>query len=247
MPIEAFEDRILNDLLPAFCNDPARRYDIAGFRQDFSKVHEKDAKNFLRALDAGLVKLEGRLYRAPLSRAGEQFFWDGKRAAKPRLITLWLEPIITVAALCKLHFDFQWPKQLLGTQSVDWAFDVTAYLEADLLNERIACEVKKTADELIQLVELMHHFRRSTTECPKAGKPRNAYKKVQGLRARRAPIFWALGPGGQSLVFNVSYDEDGTLSFDEASSAALAYPGSVSQQSKSGLHCAIDGKMPSSV
>jgi hypothetical protein len=224
VPPKAFEDRILNDLLPAFCNDPARRYDVAGFRPDFSKVHEQDAQNFLRAFDANLVKLEGRLYRAPQSRAGEQFFWDGGRVVKPRLITLWLEPIITVAALSKLHFDFQWPKQLLGTQSADWAFDVTAYLETDLINEQIACEVKKTGSELIQLVELMHYFGQTTTEEAKPGKSRNAYKKVQGLRSRRAPIFWALGPGGQSLVFKVSYAEDGTVSFDEASVAALAYP-----------------------
>lgn len=166
MPSEAFEYRILNDLLPAFCNHPhrsAKNYHVSGFKPNFSAIDDIDAENFLKAMDAGLVSpVERRrrapLYEAPQSRAGEQLFWEHDKNAIPRPLTLWIEPIITIATLSTLHFDFGWPRELLGTQSVDWAFDVAAYVASDLENEYIACEVKKTVEEVDRLVESMRKF-----------------------------------------------------------------------------------------
>src|SRR5690349_9926108 len=102
----AFEDRILNELLPIFCNDSSRGWGCDGFRNEWHKVSEVDAQDFLRGLDNGLVEHVGRgLYRAPKSLASEQFFWSGRKNTHPRLVTLWIEPIITVAVLSRLHFD----------------------------------------------------------------------------------------------------------------------------------------------
>ena len=129
---QTFRNRVLNDLLPTYCNDPSRLWDVAGFKQDWDKIGEIDAADFLRGVDGELVKHEGRgLYRAPRSTAREQFFWPGVKKKTPRPITLWVEPIITVAVLARLHFDLGWPKELIGTQSKDWAFDVTTYLSTD--------------------------------------------------------------------------------------------------------------------
>ena len=65
-------------LLPTFCNDPSRGRGCEGFKEDWTKVTEKDAADFLSALDAGLIEHVGRgLYRAPKSHASEQFFWEG--------------------------------------------------------------------------------------------------------------------------------------------------------------------------
>lgn len=155
--LQSFQDRIVNDFLPTFCNDPTRAYGADGFRPDWEKVSEVDAADFLRGIDGGLVKHVGRgLYRAPRSRAGEQFFWSGLKRKKPRPITLWVEPIITVAVLARLHFALGWPKELLGTQTEkDWAFDVATYLSGDLKGEYIACEVKKSTAEIDRLLELM--------------------------------------------------------------------------------------------
>src|SRR5712664_1953376 len=50
-------------------------------------------------------------------------------------VTIWVEPIITVAVLSRLHFKWGWPKELIGTQSQKWEFDVTAYRASDLSNE----------------------------------------------------------------------------------------------------------------
>ena len=79
MASEAFKERVLSDLLPAFCNDPARNYGVAGFKSNFRDIHDADAEAFLRGLDAGLVRLDGNMYRAPRSGAREQLFTEGSK------------------------------------------------------------------------------------------------------------------------------------------------------------------------
>ena len=155
--IQTFQDRILGDLLPAFCDHPKRGWSCEGFKKDWKNISAKDAEDFLFALDAGLIEHDDErgLYLAPKSCAGEQFFWEGKKSVSPRPITLWLEPVITVAVLARLHFKWGWPKDLLGAQSRKEEFDVTAYSRSDSNNEYLACEIKKTVKELDQMVELM--------------------------------------------------------------------------------------------
>ena len=224
MSINEFRNRIVDVLLPEFCGDSKRRYDPVGFKCDFSAIKEIDAINFIRGMDAGLLKLVGRMYFASQSRAGEQFFWEGQRSIVPRPITLWLEPIICVATLSVLHFEHQWPKQALGTQSSDWAFDVTAYVDNNVENEYIACEVKKTIKEIDRLIVLMRKFGLSPLCKAKNRIEENAYKKVAALRSRRASIFWAVGPGGYGAVMRMAYPGDDRVMFEETTIAELQYP-----------------------
>ncbi len=222
-----FRKLVLSHLLPEFCGAPKRNYDPAGFREASIRVSEADAANFARAWQAGLIEHLGEgVYRSPMSCASEQFFWEGLKTEQPRTITLWLEPIITVATLARLHFDFGWPKHLLGTQSADWAFDVTAFLSAGNANEYIACEVKKTVSEVSQLIDLMQLYatRNDISESSLKAKEKNAYRKVLGLRARRAPIFWAVGPDLLSRVFNITYGAAGEVHMEETTEARLSLP-----------------------
>lgn len=128
--LQEFQSRILNEFLPEFCNDPTRAYGPDGFKPDWYKVSDVDAADFLRGIDSGLVEhVERGLYKAQCSVAREQFFWSGLKRKLPRPITLWVEPIISVAVLARLHFELGWPKTLLGTQTKNgWTFDVAAYL-----------------------------------------------------------------------------------------------------------------------
>ncbi len=225
---QAFKDRIVEDLLPTFCDDPSRGWGCGGFKEDWENVKEKDAADFLLALDAGLIEHQGRgLYRAPRSWASEQFFWSGKKSVVPRPVTLWVEPIITVAALSRLHFKWGWPKELIGTQSPKWEFDVTAYLASDLSNEYVACEVKKTGSELNQLVELMQRFStdRDAGDALKSSSEKNAFRKLKGLQKRHASIFWALGPNCYNKVFRMTYTDGGEVIFKSASDDSLTYAG----------------------
>jgi hypothetical protein len=225
---QAFKDRILGDLLPTFCNHPSRGWGCEGFKEDWKNVSEKDAADFLLALDAGLIEHQGRgLYQAPKSLASEQFFWSGKKSVLPRPVTLWVEPIITVAVLSRLHFKWGWPKELIGTQSRHWEFDVTAYRASDPSNEYVACEVKKTVAEQDQMVELMQRFStdRDAGDALKSTKEINAFRKLKGLQARRASIFWALGPNGANKVYRMTYTDRGAVIFKSASDEALSYAG----------------------
>jgi hypothetical protein len=182
---QAFKDRFVGDLLPTFCNDPSRGWGCEGFKEDWKDVTEKDAADFLLALDAGLIEHRGRgLYRAPKSLASEQFFWSGKKSILPRPVTLWVEPIITVAVLARLHSKWGWPKELIGTQFQHWEFDVTAYRASDPSNEYVVCEVKKTVAEQDQLVELMQRFStdRDAGDALKSSREKNAFRKLKGFK-----------------------------------------------------------------
>jgi hypothetical protein len=105
-------------------------------------------------------------------------------------------------------------------------FDVTAYRASDLENEYVACEVKKTDAELEQLVELMQRFSADRDLRPKSSREINAFRKLTGLQARSAPIFWAVGPNGANKVFRMTYTDGGAATWKSASEEALTYPGS---------------------
>ncbi|WP_419827293.1 hypothetical protein [Sphingomonas sp.] len=214
----------MNDLLPAFCNDPKRGYDIAGFQQKSLKpIQNVDAENFIKGLDAGLVQVDGNMYRARRSSAREQLFTEGWKSNTPRRITVWAESVIIIATLARLHFSYSWPADLLGTQSRDGAFDIMTFVPPDFANEFIACEVKKSTRELAKLIQWMNEFGAEPSRKFKNDAEENAFNKVVGLRLRHAPIFWAVGPGGTGTVFKVSYTEDGQVNFEEAPLTVLQY------------------------
>jgi len=216
----AFQQLLYDQLVPEFCGDPKRRCDPSTFNRASVRVSEHDAHYFLKAWEGGLLRHAGRgIYHASRGAAGEQFFWTGRNVPGARSFSLWLEPIITVAALARLHFDFEWPQDLIGTQSVDWSFDLVAF-RPDMRDEWIAGEVKKTKGEVDQLLALMEAFGRDPSlPIPASGKARNAYKKVAGLRARRAPVFWAVGPDGLSKVYLAEYRDDDVIQLVEQANA----------------------------
>lgn len=220
----AFEALLYGQLIPQFCADQSRRCNAANFVRSSVKVSEEDAAYFLKAWEADLIQHAGRgIYRTAKGAAGEQFFWEGMKSKEPRPFSLWLEPVITVAGLARLHFDYGWPAHLIATQSIDWAFDLVAFHpESD--RELIACEVKKTTTEVDQLISFMEQFCANPVHPePPSGKARNAFKKVSALRARRAAIFWALGPNGYSRIFRAVYGDDGTIRLNPVSNDELHF------------------------
>lgn len=205
---QEFWRRLESEWLLAYCNDPDRQYSLDGFVRDRTIVGNRDAADFLRAVDHSIVTIEaGGRFRMPRSSTHEVLFWEHERDVSPRRLTLWLEPIITIAAVARLHLDYGWPLQCLGMQSRDSAFDVTAFLPRDLTNEFIAGEVKPTAKQLDTLLNRLHACcqRGKHDDCLASSTRRNAHKKWLGLQRCQAPIFWALGPDGDSRVFEVSH------------------------------------------
>lgn len=222
--MDEFRKRLREAWLIPFCS--RHGYSDAGFvGESVDKLDPIDATDFLAAIDDELVVHENGIFRAPCSKATEQIFWQWGTKQIPVKISLWREPIITMAGLARLHRKFGWPRSQLGMQSKSWAFDLVAY-SPDQSEELIACEVKKSWTEVEKLISLMQKHKSSSVESISrvSGSERNALKKVFGLRLSKPPVFWALGPNGQSLVFRMKYDSIGGVDFNLAGEQALLYP-----------------------
>ena len=216
-------NRFHQEWLIPFCE--RHGYSDAGFvSESVDKLDPSDAKDFMAAVDDGLVVHDNGVFRAPCSKATEQIFWQGDTKTSPRKISLWIEPIITMAGLSRLHRKYGWPMSQLGMQSKTWAFDLVAYSK-DKERELVTCEVKKTWREVEKLISFMGLHNNSLEEEISSiqGAERNAFKKVIGLRLSRAPIFWALGPGNESRVFEVKYGADEEVMLVPSEDKTLAY------------------------
>ena len=161
----------------------------------------------------------------PLSRAYETIFWEGAVGVTPRAITLWIEPVITIATAARLHLDYGWPKSNIGMQSKTGEFDFMVYLDTAGSLLAVGGEVKKSVKELDQLMSLMTGFKigqyPAITSVPKFSL--NAYKKWLGLFHCKAPFFWAVGPAGYTQLFRMSYEADGNMTFEAVSNDLLKY------------------------
>lgn len=221
---DEFEALIFARLITDFCSDPKRQMEAASFQRNSLNLSDYDAFQFMRAWRSGMLQHQGRgIYQFCENGSREQLFWSGSSTINPRPFTLWIEPVIAVGAMARLHFDFGWPHNRIGTQSEDWAFDIVAF-QAQSDCEWIAGEVKKTQLEINQLLELMRGFGCDpSSEEPRSGKPRNAYKKVAALRRRQPPLFWAIGPNGFSRVFRVQYLANAHLILTEADERELRF------------------------
>ncbi|MDR6710208.1 hypothetical protein J2X73_004613 [Novosphingobium sp. 1748] len=219
----AFDELLEGTLIPAFCSDPARRMNASGFVARSNTLSESDAADFLRAWQAGLPVHQGRgQYLVGAATVREQFFTSGSKGPAERSFTLWLEPIITVGAIGRLHFDHGWPIGCLSAQSADWAFDVVATL--DRKRAIIAGEVKKTRKEIDDLIFYMKQYSAEPGAIDSmSGKIRNGYKKVVSLRKLRAPVLWLVGPDQYEHVFEVAYSRDGMMEFIPTLPLALAF------------------------
>ena len=222
--LKAFEDRLHNDWLVAYCQDPQRGYDVAGYREDSNKVTPLDATDFLWAMDHRLLEDHGGgRYRLPKSGADVVLFWEGHKTKSPRRITLSMEPIIAIASVARLHRDFGWPKRCLGLEPAKWEFDIAAFLSESSATEYIAGEVKKSVRELNVLLAHLQAMSGAADAQHTKGRT-NARRKLEGLRRGRAPLFWAVGPGGVSHLFEVSYGAQYPVQLKEVSIERLGCP-----------------------
>ncbi|MCF7532284.1 hypothetical protein [Pseudomonas petrae] len=118
-----------------FCDH--REYAYGGFvASALDKLSEVDARDFIDAVDSGLVTHQAGAFEAACSNAKKYLFWEGATSVSPRRLTLWLEPVITIAGLRRLHHRYGWPH-------ASYAFDFVGY-QADQKTELAVCEAKPT-------------------------------------------------------------------------------------------------------
>lgn len=227
--LERFDDILQSRLVPEYCQGAFLASTTAEFRPSRLHFGEEDARHFVMGWEAELIAHDGGgKYKAPRNSACEKFFNVSDKSVLPRTFTLAQEAVLTVGVLARLRFDFGWPKDLLGTQSVSYAFDAIACLPEVAPTEYIACEVKKTPAEVENLLCDMQALCAADAGVIDAVKlkarQRNALKKIRRLRQVRAPIFWAVGPCGVSKVFRVSRRQDGSLDLLPDNETALMFP-----------------------
>lgn len=215
-----FSRRVREEWLPAYCSDPKRNYDPSGFRVESIKVSEVDARDCMLAIDRGIVvDTGGGRYSACRSSAQEVLFWEGHKSSSPRPITLWLEPVITFAALARLHNTHAWPKESLGMQSKGWAFDLAAHGSNQDQPPRILGEVKKTTSELNRLKE---DLLRLSAGAAHDTVPTNSMKKWRELLATRPSLVWLVGPNEESYAYAPVYGSS-ACTLQEINDSALAH------------------------
>lgn len=212
--IEVFSVRFLQEWLPKYCG-PKDGRTPDGFRMEtLSRLTEHDAYRFLRALEDGVVVEADGFFRAPRSGAREQLISTGSKTASPRPLTLWLEPIVTIGALGRLHGEFGWPAERMGMQTDSYAFDFVCY-DSTGASVEIAGEVKNSRADIDALLRRVSALgREAPLEIePASTRPqeRNAYKKVLGLRRDRPDLFWATGPGGEGTPNRVAWARDSEM------------------------------------
>lgn len=209
--LKEFTRRVMVGWLPAYQREREHQPGEFEFQAKSIKVSERDASDMMRLIDAGCLIQTGRgNFTFARSSAKEALFWEGAKSRTPRCVTLWIEPVITLAALARLHFDYGWPIESLGSQSKKWEFDVVAFETAASEAEAIAGEVKKSTKELDVLIGHLQNFAASgCTEEPSDGGAKNAFRKWIGLRDRKIPLFWAVGPDRHEFAFAMQYLDDG--------------------------------------
>lgn len=209
--VALFRECVESVLLPEYCN--ARNHEPRAFEaSSLDRIGPLDAHDFLRALDNQLITTDGSArYWMDKRDATEAFFWEGLKASRPRPITLWAEPVITVGAIARLHFDHGWESAQLRTQPKPWAFDLSASLPHRDGREYILGEVKKTVREIDKLSRQLLGF----CDAPPAAEPikghpaRNAYKKWVRLLKSEAQVLWLIGPEQYAITFRIVRDGGG--------------------------------------
>ncbi len=211
-----FMDVLEQELIPSFCSRSDRNMTRKGFRCDNLKdLRDQDMLDFLRGWQENLFKHRGGgLYEAPQGGSQEQFFWSGLKANSPRTFSLWHEPVIALGVLARMHLDFRWPRELIGSQTKPaYAFDVFG-CESDKNDQPLlVCEVKKSSKEIDALVAHMQEFglKPALTKeslLTSTSTAKNAWMKVTALRKNPAGMFWAVGPGRYERLFLVEYSGD---------------------------------------
>ncbi len=203
-----FERRLYDTWLPSFCAARGDDFLEAGFRgSGTEKLSEFDAYWFLQAVQSGYVSEHGGFFSNDRFASREQIFSSGSKGTVPRVLTLWIEPIITIGAIARLIEQFGITPERVGAQSeYPWPFDLAVYVE-DQRSVVLTGEVKKARSEIVHLIDQMAEFggQPSLTREPTNQVARNSYRKVVGIRKLRPKLFWALGPSGLGHAFRIDW------------------------------------------
>jgi len=172
-------------------------------------LHADEANGFLRALDAGIVRVtdSGRCALPSIHRASAKPTEPCLFSRRPdgSVYLAWREFITQVGAVASLVLEYGWPTGLVALDPRTLEFDVAGFASpASDAFMAVAGETKKTQRELSRLLAQMDLAIRSPdvlTQRPSS----DGSKKYRGLVKERPLYFWAVAPGVRR-AFRVKHD-----------------------------------------
>jgi hypothetical protein len=169
------------------------------------RIPDSDIEWFFRTLSFGvLTELPNGDFRAPRPGATERLYWHGSTKERPVLVSISIEPVISIGAIARLIDTLGWPAECLGLQTGKWGFDLTCYApHSDTVV--MQCEVKTSERDVDRMCQYFE-ARLNGTGSPDIAKPaqrKNWDAKLAELNSTRPEILWALGPGGYERVYRV--------------------------------------------
>jgi hypothetical protein len=189
-----------------YCELANRPSAVVALPTDF---HSDEAIGFLRAVDAGIVRVtdSGRCTLPSIHRASAKPTEPCLFSQRPdgSVYLAWREYITQVGAVASLVLDYGWPVGLVALDPRTLEFDVAGFASSTggaLMI--VAGETKKTQTELYRLLAQMHAASRSDFT-PGRRAPADGQKKFRGLLKERPPYFWAVAPGVRKS-FRVTYE-----------------------------------------
>ena len=129
-------------------------------------------------------------------------------------------PVITFAALARLHFRHGWPKEFLGSQPRGGAFDLVGFRRSDDQQPFLLGEVKKSSRELASLREDLLALADGASH---EDRPRNSINKWNALLKTRPALLWLVGPAEEEYVYVPAYTGT-SVQLRLSPAAALDYP-----------------------
>ena len=217
--LQRFRRHVLDEWLPKYCSNPKKKYDPTGFEEEsLARVSEVDAADCINAIASGTVRDDGHgCFRAHHSTANEYLFWElGPKSLPKRPIRLWLEPVITFAAVERLRSRHGWPVERLGLQPSGWAFDFAAFDSSG--QPLILGEVKKTSRELSRLQRDLLKLASGQVR----GVLDNSARKWKAIVSMRPHLVLLVGPADECIPYEVAPLDTG-VHLIEAGMSALDF------------------------
>lgn len=169
----------------------------------------EDIEHFRRAVECGLAEISHdgsyRIRSDCADGISSHSQPDGGRSV-PSIQAP--EHIIGLAAMARLHLDFGWPKECLIGYPHRSSFSIVASVLPKSNSAHIACDVRKTADELARLVadvRILCRKRPLISRQASGEEGCSARRWLETFRRNRPALFWVLGPSATRILYQLSY------------------------------------------
>lgn len=171
--------------------------------KNLEKIGDSEAARFVSAFDEGLVcaREDGDFIFPATNRTIRVFNHIGSSTGK-QVLSVAVEPIITVSLMYWLHTEMEWPAHLLITETLRNGFDLSCR-DSSCSSWRIHAEAKTSRSEVERLaIFLADEINGESPSRPRSPKQeRNWIKKAVAYSSEPAPVLLVYGPNEHRVIY----------------------------------------------